>query len=116
VSQFCCWSSKKREKHGSNFRDLLLCRGLRRFLGYSRGRHFYLLILSSFATHALANSDHTETARLLAILLDSGRMTVAANQSLINDAGIGHKGFTVEVFEKQVFATFKQRTEIDVSD
>ena len=76
---------------------------------------FLLLILSSFATHALANSDYTETARLLAILLDSGRMTVAANQSLINDAGIGHKGFTVEVFETQLFATFKQRTGIDIS-
>ena len=38
------------------------------------------------------------------------------SQPFINDASKGHKGFTVEVFEKQLFATFKQRTGIDVSD
>lgn len=38
---------------------------------------------------AWANPDLVETGRLLAVLLDAGRGTVAANQSVINDAGKG---------------------------
>lgn len=60
--------------------------------------------------------DAVETGRLLAILLDSGRVTVGANQSLINDAERGTKGFTPEVFEKQMSAMFKERTGLDLTD
>jgi hypothetical protein len=67
-------------------------------------------------TTALANPDVIETGRLLAVLLDSGRVTIGANQSLINDPAKGDKGFTPEVFEQQLIATFKQRTGIDLAD
>lgn len=67
------------------------------------------------STHADSRSDAIETGRLLAILLDSGRVTIAANQSLINDPEKGPKGFTGDVFERQLFATFQARTGIDLT-
>ena len=39
-----------------------------------------------------------ETGRLLAILLDSGRVAIARNQALLNDSSKGDKGFTLDVF------------------
>src|SRR5205809_8116818 len=63
---------------------------------------------------ARANSEVVETGRLLAILLDSGRVTVGANQSLINDPDKGDKGFTPEVFEKQLREKFKERAKVDL--
>lgn len=65
---------------------------------------------------ALANPDLVETGRLLAILLDSGRVTVGANQPLINDASKGDKGFTPEVFEKQLIEKFKARSGVDLAN
>ena len=53
-----------------------------------------------FPVMVSASEDAVETGRLLAILLDSGRVTVGANQSLINDPDKGDKGFTPEAFEK----------------
>ncbi|MBI5745953.1 MAG: DUF3365 domain-containing protein [Nitrospirae bacterium] len=63
---------------------------------------------------AFANPDAIETGRLLAILLDAGRVTVGANLPLINDAAKGDKGFTPEVFEKQLTEKFKDRTGVDL--
>ncbi len=68
------------------------------------------------AAWADAKSDAIETGRLLAILLDAGRATVGANQTLINDASKADKGFTPEVFEKQLTAKFKERTGVDLAD
>ncbi len=65
---------------------------------------------------AQANSDLVETGRLLAILLDAGRVTVGANQPLINDASKGDKGFTPEVFEKQLIEKFKARSGVDLAN
>jgi general secretion pathway protein A len=65
---------------------------------------------------ASANPDVVETGRLLAILLDAGRATVAANQPLINDAGKGDKGFTPDVFEKQLNEKFKGRSNVDLAN
>lgn len=65
---------------------------------------------------ALANPDAVETGRLLAILLDAGRVTVGANQPLINDQAKGDKGFTPEVFEKQLNEKFKERTGVDLGN
>lgn len=67
-------------------------------------------------TAARANPDAVETGRLLAVLLDAGRVTVGANQSLINDPEKGNKGFTPEVFEKQVTEKFKERAKVDLAD
>lgn len=57
-----------------------------------------------------------ETARLLALLLDSGRVVIGRNQELINDPNQGEKGFTPDVFAEQMVALFKQRTGHDVKN
>ncbi len=72
--------------------------------------------LAPAAVWADAKADAVETGRLLAILLDAGRATVGANQTLINDASKGDKGFTPAVFEKQLTNKFKERTGIDLTD
>jgi hypothetical protein len=61
-------------------------------------------------------SSTMETGRLLAILLDCGRVTIAANQSLINDPEKGYKGFTPALFEQQLLVTFQTRTGVDLHD
>lgn len=77
-----------------------------------------LIVLAGFETHALgdAQEETIETARLLAILLDSGRVTVGMNQQLINDTSKADKGFTAAVFEKQLLVEFRKRTSIDLSN
>ena len=72
--------------------------------------------LAPSAAWADAKANAVETGRLLAILLDTGRATVGANQTLINDAAKGDKGFTPEVFEKQLADKFKERTGVDLTD
>lgn len=76
----------------------------------------YALFFGITPSPALANPDLVETGRLLAILLDAGRGTVGANQPLINDAGKGEKGFTPEVFEKQLIEKFKARSGVDLAN
>lgn len=56
-----------------------------------------------------------ETARLLAKLLQAGRLVIEQNQALIDDAHKGDKGFTPEAFERQLYEVFRQRTGIDLS-
>jgi uncharacterized protein DUF3365 len=78
------------------------------------------LVLLMFSMTLLAETgagdmETAETGRLLAILLDSGRATIAANQKLINDPEKSDKGFTPEVFERQLIAIFKERSGIDLS-
>ncbi len=63
-----------------------------------------------------ADSDAVEAGRLLAVLLDAGRVTVGANQSLINDPEKGDKGFTADVFEKQLTEKFKDRAKVDLAN
>lgn len=75
-----------------------------------------VLSLQAIPMHADESTTTIETGRLLAILLDCGRVTIAANQSLINDPDKDDKGFTPEVFEQQVLATFQARTGIDLHD
>ncbi|MEK6548580.1 MAG: DUF3365 domain-containing protein [Nitrospirota bacterium] len=63
-----------------------------------------------------ADSDAVEAGRLLAVLHDSGRVTIGANQPLINDPDKGDKGFTPDVFEKQVTDKFKDRAKVNLAD
>jgi general secretion pathway protein A len=63
-----------------------------------------------------ADSDAVEAGRLLAVLHDSGRVTIGANQPLINDPDKGDKGFTPEAFAKQVTAKFKDRAKVDLDN
>jgi len=67
-------------------------------------------------TPVFAGEDAVETGRLLAVLHDSGRVTVGANQPLINDPDKGDKGFTPENFEKQVIAKFRDRAKVDLEN
>jgi len=73
-------------------------------------------VLGIIPPSVLASPDTIETGRLLAILLDSGRGVLAANQPLINDASKGDKGFTADVFEKQLQEKFKARSGVDLAN
>jgi general secretion pathway protein A len=61
-------------------------------------------------------SEVRETGRLLAVLLDAGRVAIGRNQPLLNDPAKGDKGFTPEVFVQQTIAAFKERTGHDLSN
>jgi general secretion pathway protein A len=56
------------------------------------------------------------TARLLAILLDSGRNVINENQHLFDNPSKGDMGFTPEVFEEQLIGIFWQRSGIDLHE
>ena len=55
-----------------------------------------------------------ETGRLLALLLDAGRITIANKQPLINDPKKGNKGYTPAVFEQELAENFQQRTGVNL--
>jgi len=76
----------------------------------------WVAFLGSFAPPVVAagEDDVRESARLLAVLLDSGRMAIGRNQELINDPDRGDKGFTPEVFAEQMITLFQQRTGHDL--
>lgn len=57
-----------------------------------------------------------KTARLLAVLLDSGRAVINENQPLFDSTSKGAKGFTPEVFERQVVEVFRSRSGLDLND
>lgn len=56
----------------------------------------------------------SETARLLAVLLDSGRVVVGRAQPAINNPRLEDKGFTASVFEAQLRREFQARTRHDL--
>ncbi|MCS6291329.1 MAG: DUF3365 domain-containing protein [Nitrospira sp.] len=60
--------------------------------------------------------DLEQTARLLAILLDSGRAVVNDNQTLLDDPTKAHKGFTPEAFEGQLRDMFRGRAGINLDE
>jgi len=63
-----------------------------------------------------ARAEAEETARLLAKLLQAGRLVIEHNQALIDDPHRGEKGFTPDVFERQLREEFLRRTGIDVNE
>ena len=56
----------------------------------------------------------SETARLLAVLLDSGRVVVGRAQATINNPRLEDKGFSSSVFEGQLRKEFQARTRHDL--
>lgn len=74
------------------------------------------LLVMPMISRAEPIEDASETGRLLAILLDAGRGAIARNQDLINDASKANKGYTSEVFERQVAEDFQQRTGIALTN
>lgn len=87
-------------------------------------QRFRLLLAMALFTLAVLSSrlfggqqdDALETARLLAILLDSGRVTVAKHQGLINSPSQTDKKFTPELFEQEVHAEFQRQTGIALNN
>jgi len=60
--------------------------------------------------------DVEQTARLLAILLDSGRSVINENQPLFDDPVKVDKGFTPEAFQRQLADMFRIRSGIDLAE
>ena len=60
--------------------------------------------------------DLEQTARLIAILLDSGRSVINDNQPLFDDPAKTEKGFTPEVFERQLARMFRDRSGHDLGE
>ncbi len=56
----------------------------------------------------------SETARLLAVLLDSGRVVIGRAQATINNPRLEDKGFSSSVFEGQLRKEFQARTRHDL--
>jgi len=59
--------------------------------------------------------EYEHTAQWLATLLNAGRLVIKHNQPLIDDPRRGEKGFTPEVFERQVLDEFFKQTSIDLT-
>lgn len=55
-------------------------------------------------------------ARLVAILLDSGRSVINENQALFDDLAKGDTGFSPATFEQQLIEMFRTRSGIDLRD
>lgn len=74
--------------------------------------YILVLLMALIPTMSWAGpaEDASETARLLAILLDAGRSAIAKSQDLINDPSKADKGFTARTFEQKVAEEFQQRT------
>jgi hypothetical protein len=60
------------------------------------------------------DAEFGETARLLAVLLDSGRMVLGRAQSTINNPRLEDKGFSSSVFEARLRKEFLTRTGYDL--
>lgn len=74
-----------------------------------------LLLAGTAAYSDMPVHEAQETARLLAMLLDSGREVVKRNQELIDNPRKGNKGFTPDVFERQLVEEFHHRSGVDLT-
>lgn len=97
---------------GINEKELTMKPVLRKAV---RGALVSLLVLAAVSAGATPRSDAEETARLLAALLDAGRVVIDRNQALINDRRKGLKGFTPELFEQQLTQEFYAGTGVDLA-
>ncbi|WP_447979252.1 Tll0287-like domain-containing protein [Candidatus Nitrospira bockiana] len=70
--------------------------------------------LQPFSAAQPTTEDIVETGRLLVLLLDAGRVTIANKQPLLNDPKKGNKGYTPAVFEQELAENFRQRTGLDL--
>ena len=72
------------------------------------------LVWTSIGLAQVLREETEQTAQYLATLLNVGRLIVERNQKLIDDPQKGDKGFTPEVFERQVLDEFLRQTNIDL--
>src|SRR5437899_10615181 len=89
----------------------------------SRARAIVIALVTVFLAEELlrpakacANPAVILTRRLLAILLDVGRVTVGTNQSFINDPERGDKGFKIGRAACKVRVKFKERAGVEMQD
>lgn len=75
-----------------------------------------VLLLAARTDAGVSHVEAEETARLIAVLFDSGREVIDRNQTLIDDPHKGNKGFTPRVFEVQLAEEFRHRTGIDLKN
>jgi len=73
-----------------------------------------VLVWASIGLAQVLREETEKTAQYLATLLNVGRLIVERNQKLIDDPQKGDKGFTPEVFERQVLDEFLRQTNIDL--
>lgn len=73
------------------------------------------VMIGQLPAEAVERAEAEETARLLAKLLQSGRIVIERNQSLIDDPHKGEKGFTPDLFEQQLAQEFRLKTGIDLT-
>lgn len=69
-----------------------------------------LLVGSERADRSSPVDEAVESAKLLALFFDMGRVVVGEFQATINDPAKGDKGFTPEVFATHVIEKFEQET------
>jgi hypothetical protein len=65
---------------------------------------------------AVDPAEASETARLLAVLLDCGRVVVGKAQAAINNPRLGDKNFSASVFAALLRKEFQVRTGYDLND
>lgn len=65
-------------------------------------------------SHAGEKEESIATAMVEYLI--SGRVVLAQNQKLINDSTKGDKGFTADVYERQVRKEFLNRTSVDITE
>ncbi len=72
------------------------------------------MVMPAFARPVAADGNEERIAKLVVDYLVKARGVIAYNQKLINDSGVGDKGFTAQVYETQLADDFKKMSGIDV--
>jgi len=75
-----------------------------------------LALIPASSASAATRGEAQEMARLIGQLLSAGRVVIERNQALIDDPEKGDKGFTPDVFERQLIDEFRLRSGIDLKN
>jgi len=75
-----------------------------------------LALIPVSSASAATRGEAQEMARLIGQLLSAGRVVIERNQALIDDPEKGDKGFTPDVFERQLIDEFRLRSGIDLKN
>ena len=70
------------------------------------------LLIGSGDNRSEQERNAIESAKLVALLFDTGRVVVGEFQELINDKSKGNKGFTPDVFAQHVIEKFEKETKL----
>ena len=75
-----------------------------------------LALIPVSSASAATRGEAQEMARLIGQLLSAGRVVIERNQALIDNPEKGDKGFTPDVFERQLIDEFRLRSGIDLKN